>query len=100
MAQQQSLDVLAEQIPSYVRAAVETGMSTSLEAVFRYECNDTPVTTSIIETALVKLCNEKELTILNKDGKVKRAQYRCIGTTKSASLAPPCAKSAFWTIST
>ena len=70
-AQQQSLDALAEQIPSYVRAAAENGLSTSLEAVFGNECNDTPVTAFIIETALVKLRNEKELTILNKDGKEK-----------------------------
>jgi hypothetical protein len=66
-AQQQSLDALAEQIPSYVLGAVNDGRSTSLETVFGNECNDTPVTAAILETALIKLRDHRELKILNAD---------------------------------
>jgi three-Cys-motif partner protein len=70
-AQQQSLDALAEQIPSYVLGAVNDGRSTSLETVFGNECNDTPVTAAILETALIKLRDHRELKILNADGREK-----------------------------
>ena len=75
MALERSMTTLEDQIPSYVRTAVSNGRMTSLNEVFGNECNDTPVTSPIIQKALVKLRDEKELKIISKDGKEKpRAQ--------------------------
>lgn len=66
-----SLETLADQIPVFVRDAVSTGTNTSLETVFGNQCNDTPVTAPIIESALIALRDANELTVWTKDGKLK-----------------------------
>jgi three-Cys-motif partner protein len=69
-AKEQSLKVVAEQVPAFVRAASLTGVrSLSLRELFVARCNDTPVTRAILEKVAVELRQAKEITIESKTGR-------------------------------
>jgi three-Cys-motif partner protein len=70
-----SRSTLMDQIPRMIRTAIDADLAPSLEMLFGYHCNDTPVTREIFESVLLDLRDEKEITIEDASGKLKpRAQ--------------------------
>ena len=59
------------QLPDLLRQASSAGVSLKVEGVFAGHCNDTPVTSDIVNRSLLRLRDEGELKIASKDGVVK-----------------------------
>lgn len=70
-ARNQSRDALREQMPRLIYDALTKGESPSLVSVFGSRCSDTPLVRSIIDPEIIRLRDEGDLVILDKDGNVR-----------------------------
>lgn len=69
-AREKSLRVVAEQVPQIVREGADTtNARPTIRELFVARCNDTPVTRSLLEEAVVRLRDAGELRIESKDGR-------------------------------
>lgn len=68
-AKKMSRAALKEQLPRLVFEAADLDVAPTLEALFASRCNDTPVVREILEEVLLELRAEKELAIIDSEGK-------------------------------
>lgn len=68
-AKQLSRATLKEQLPRIIFDAAEADASPTLETLFSQRCNDTPVVRELLEEVLVDLRSERELMIVDENGK-------------------------------
>jgi hypothetical protein len=70
-AMKRSEAAVVEQLPRMIHAANRDGAGLLVEELFAGNCNDTPVTSSILSRKLAFLRDEGELTIVSPDGSRK-----------------------------
>ncbi len=71
-ALRRSEEAVLAQLPDLLWAErARSGEGLPVEAFFAARCNDTPVTSEIMQCQLVRLRDEKELEIVGENGRVK-----------------------------
>ncbi len=69
-----SRDAIEKQLPDILRAAANLGdgRTISVMDVFGCRCNDTPVTRDLLAEILIEMRDQRELTLVSKDGRERR----------------------------
>jgi three-Cys-motif partner protein len=72
VAKSRSENAVLEQLAPMIHAAYRgSGEPPTVETLFSAHCNDTPVTTDILQSKLIELRDEKEIEIISAEGRLK-----------------------------
>ncbi len=77
-ARRRSETAVLEQLPPMIHSATREGRGLLVEELFAGNCNDTPITSEILQKQLVILRDEGELSIISADGS-KKPRAKTIG---------------------
>ncbi|MBI0533059.1 three-Cys-motif partner protein TcmP [Sphingomonas sp. TX0522] len=96
VARTHSEEVVIGQLAAMIHDANRTSLSPpTVEELFTAHCNDTPVTTDILQKVLIKLRDEREIELIGDGGKLKP---RAVTVDWDDRLALPAERSLFASI--